>query len=307
MREIEQSPACPRLSVVVLTYNRRKELMGNLARLRSHAPGVPVYVVDNGSSDGTADAVAAAFPDMTLVRAPANMGAAGRNLGVAAAGTPYIAFCDDDTCWEASALDEAERMLDACPRAGVISACVHVGPDGRVDPACELMSRSTLGGGPPGTVRLLGFMAGACIVRRQAYLQAGGYEPRFFIGGEEALLALDLAAAGWHILYAPHIRTWHWPSPLRDRPARMNLLNRNAIWTAWLRLPWLSACRETGRELRAAARRGKALRVAIAALQGIPWVLRHRKRIPSDIERQRQLAAAAPPLEHSGPPVLPPA
>ncbi|CAM3794076.1 Glycosyltransferase 2-like domain-containing protein [Bordetella sputigena] len=283
-----------RVSIVVLTYERREELLGNLGRLLRRHPGIPVIVVDNGSRDGTADAVTAAFPSVTLVRAPGNLGAAGRNLGVAAATTPYVAFCDDDTCWESGALAEAERLLDAAPRAGIISACVRVGPEGRPDPTCEIMARSPLGPGPLGTMRLLGFMAGACIVRRQAYLQAGGYEPRYFIGGEEALLTLDLATLGWDMLYAGHIATWHHPSPNRDRPGRVRLLSRNAIWTAWLRLPARAALAETRAVLRACRPRGEAFRVLRAALAGTPWILRRRKCIPEEVERQRRLVAGGP-------------
>lgn len=281
----------PAVSVVVLTHERRDELLDNLARLRRRHPDVPLIVVDNGSRDGTAQAVAAAFPDITLVRASGNLGAAGRNLGVSAAATPYVAFCDDDTCWESGALDEARRLLDAAPRAGVISACVLVGPAGAIDPTCETMSRSPLGPGPGGTMRLMGFMAGACIVRRVAYLQAGGYEPRFFIGGEESLMTLDLATLGWDMLYAAHIRTWHYPSPRRDRPRRLHLLSRNAIWTAWLRLPLRSAWQETRSVLRACARPGEAARLVLAALAGSAWVLRHRACIPPEVERRRRLVA----------------
>ncbi|WP_066640186.1 glycosyltransferase family 2 protein [Bordetella sp. H567] len=290
--EDEPRPAdrdAPRVSVVVLTHERRDELLSNLGRLRERHPGVPVIVVDNGSRDGTAQAVAAAFPEVTLVRASGNLGAAGRNLGVSAARTPYIAFCDDDTCWESGALEAAQQLLDAAPRAGVISACVLVGPHGSVDPTCDIMARSPLGPGPAGTMRLMGFMAGACIVRREAYLQAGGYEPRFFIGGEEELLTLDMARLGWEMLYAGHIRTWHHPSPRRDRPRRVHLLSRNALWTAWLRLPLRAAWEETRSVLHQCARPGQAARVLLAALAGVPWILRYRACIPPEVERQRRL------------------
>ncbi|ARP89492.1 hypothetical protein CAL14_03630 [Bordetella genomosp. 9] len=291
---LEDAAVPPRVSVVVLTYNRREELIRNLRRLAANAPGTPIIVVDNGSRDGTAGAVAAAFPAVRVVCAPGNLGAAGRNLGVAAAETPYVAFCDDDTCWEPGALDEAARLLDAAPRAALINACVRVGPDGRTDPTCEIMARSPLGPGPEGTMRLLGFMAGACVFRRDAFLAAGGYEPRFFIGGEETLLALDLAAAGWDMLYAGHIHTWHWPSPQRDRPGRVRLLGRNAIWAAWLRLPLGAAARETLAVLDAARRQGAAWRVAMDALAGARWVWRNRRPIPAETEAQRLLVARGP-------------
>ncbi|WP_086068064.1 glycosyltransferase family 2 protein [Bordetella genomosp. 8] len=279
------------MSIVVLTYQRRGELLGNLERLLRRNPGVPVIVVDNGSRDGTADAVAAAYPGVTLVRAPGNLGAAGRNLGVAVATTPYIAFCDDDTCWEVGALAEAQRLLDGAPRAGVINAAVRVGPSGRLDATCLAMSRSPLGRGPLGTTRLLGFMAGACVVRRQAYLQAGGYEARYFIGGEEALMALDLATLGWDMLYAGQVATWHYPSPNRDRPGRRRLLSRNDLWTAWLRLPAGVAWAATWTVLRECRQHGDALRVLGAALAGAAWILRARRCISAAVECQRQRVA----------------
>jgi hypothetical protein len=176
----------------------------------------------------------------------------------------------------------------------VVNACVLVGQDGRMDPTCEIMARSPLGPGPQNTMRLLGFMAGACVFRRAAYLWAGGYEPRFFIGGEETLLALDLAAQGWDMLYAGYIRTRHLPSPRRDRPGREYLLSRNALWTAWLRLPMRAALRESAAELRRAAGRGCAMRVAGAALAGLPWALRRRRPIPESLEQQRVLVARGP-------------
>ena len=195
-----------RVSVVMLTCNRREEVLCSLANLRASREHVPVHLVDNGCRDGTADAVRASFPEVHIVSLPRNVGAAGRNAGVRAAATPYVAFCDDDTWWAPGSLARAAAVLDACPRLAAVTARVLVGAEEREDDTSRRMAASPLPNelGLPGT-QVLGLMAGACMMRREAYLQSGGYEPRLFIGGEELLLALDLMAAGWAMAYVPEV------------------------------------------------------------------------------------------------------
>lgn len=239
----------PRMTVIVLTYNRRHEVLRTVAALQELPDHPALIVVDNASSDGTAEALTAVFPTLELVRARSNLGAAGRNLGAAAATTEYIAFCDDDTCWEPRALAIAQELLDAAPEVAVLNARILVGEEGRLDPSCAGMARSALGEIVGVGPRLAGFMAGACVMRRRVYLDAGGYDPRLFLGGEEALLALDILDRGHAIAYAPAVVTRHWPSLMRDAALRRRYLARNALWTAWLRLPWYMALRESCRTL----------------------------------------------------------
>ncbi|MCD0506262.1 glycosyltransferase family 2 protein, partial [Bordetella petrii] len=197
----------------------------------------PIIVVDNGSTDGTAQAVRQEFPGLDLVRTGANLGAAARNLGVRQAGTEYVAFCDDDTRWEPGALETAVNILDAAPEIAVLNAQVLLGDEARLDPACAAMEESPLPEQPGVGPCLLGFMAGACVMRAQAFRHAGGYWPPMLMGGEEGLLALDILDQGLRIVYAPAVCARHWPSPLRDAPLRQRLQARNSVWTAWLRLP----------------------------------------------------------------------
>jgi GT2 family glycosyltransferase len=235
-----------RLSLVVLTHNRCAEVLRTLGVLLKAAPHVPVIVVDNASMDDTVREMRRRFPAVRLVCAPANLGAAGRNLGVRAADTEYVAFCDDDVCWQAEALARAPELLDRHPDVAVLSARVLVGESAFIDPTCLQMADSPLEGEPDVGPALIGFMAGACVVRVTAFRQTGGYWPPLFIGGEEALLALDLLERGWRILYAPTLTAHHWPSARRDVPGRRLLLARNALLVAWMRLPWRAALRDAG-------------------------------------------------------------
>ncbi|MBO9353802.1 glycosyltransferase [Bordetella petrii] len=273
-----------RVSIVVLTYNRRLELLRTLRRLARLPDTYPVIVVDNGSTDGSAEAVRREFPQAELVRAPANLGAAGRNLGVRAARTEYVAFCDDDTCWEPGALETAVGILDAAPEIGVLTARVLVGAEGVLDPACAAMQESPLPEQPGVGPRLMGFMAGACVMRTAVFRDAGGYWPPLLIGGEEALLALDVLERGWRIVYAPAVCTRHWPSSARDTALRRRLLARNAVWTAWLRLPAAMAWHATAREFRSQRSARERMRLARDVSHGLAAVLARRHVVSPQVQ-----------------------
>jgi GT2 family glycosyltransferase len=277
-----------RLSVVILTHNRAEEVTRTVGRMRALPERLPIVVVDNASADGTPFLLQRRFPEIRIIALSRNLGAAGRNAGVRAVATPYVAFCDDDTWWASGSLAHAVALLDAHPRLAVLSARVLVGPEGREDPACAAMAASPLPSvGLPGR-SILGFLAGASVMRRSAFLGVGGYEPRFFLGGEEALLALDLAARGWALVYCDELTVHHHPSPYRHAVERRRLLARNALWIAWLRRPFVSAIRETLCVLRAARRQGMLAACCAEAARGLPWVLRNRRVVPAEVEAMRQ-------------------
>jgi GT2 family glycosyltransferase len=301
-----------RFGIVVLTWNRRAEVLRTLARLRDLGlRGVPVVVVDNGSRDGTAHAVRAAHPEVTLVRLPRNVGAAARNAGVEAVDRAYVAFCDDDTWWEDGSLAHAADILDAHPRLATVTARVLVGEDRLEDPTCARMAGSPFPNtlGVPGAA-IFGFLAGACMMRREAFRAAGGFERRFLIGGEEALLAIDLMTLGWHMAYAPQLVVRHHPSAARNPQARRRLLARNKLWCAWLRRPWPDALRATFAQLASAGRGEVALATLGAALAGLPWVLRKRRVAPAQVQEALAIldafaARAVAPAAHAAPPAHP--
>ncbi|QNI05176.1 glycosyltransferase [Mycobacterium kubicae] len=277
------------MSVVVITHNRRDELDRTLHRL-SELPAQPrVIVVDNASTDGTADMVRAGHPGVTLLTPGKNLGAVGRNLGVDVADTPYVAFCDDDTWYEPGALRLAADLLDAHPTLGVVTASITVEPDGRLDDICTEMADSPLDR-PPGIpgYPLLSFLAGVSIVRREAFLAAGGFSKRLWLGGEEELLASDLARAGWHMSYVPDVVAHHYASRLRDAHLRRRHGIRNTLWFTWLRRPLPSAALRTMRLLRRLPRDRISAQGVSDAVRGLPWVLRERKPVPADLERGYQ-------------------
>jgi len=273
------------VTVVVATRNRREELHRTLRMLGRLRPRPPVVVVDNASTDGTADSVRDLFPEVQVVTLARNVGAAARNVGVSLARTPYAAFCDDDSWWEPGALERAADAFDAHPRLGLVAASVRVGEEGRPDPLNEQLARG-LGTVPglPGP-RVLGFMACAAVVRVAAFEEVGGFNPLLFFAGEETLLALDLAAAGWEPCHLPEVWACHHPSVRRPPgPWRRRLEQRNAVLTMWLRRPVPRALAATA-DLARRARADAPARAALAdVLRALPRVLAARRRLPPSVE-----------------------
>ena len=220
-----------------------------------------IVVADNGSTDGTCAALSQRFPEIRVLAMTDNLGAAARNAGVAALDVPYVALCDDDTWWEPGSLTRAADLLDAYPRLALLTGRVLVGRENRLDPTCRVMAGSpiTVAGPLPGPA-LVGFLAGASMVRRSAFLDVGGFEPRFFIGGEEELLTLDLLSAGWELSYVDEVVVHHHPSEVsRDTARRRMTVTRNHLWVAWMRYPWPWAVQTTARAA-LAARKDRAAR-----------------------------------------------
>src|SRR5215218_4297010 len=116
-----------RVGIAVVTRDRRDSLLATLERLRALPQRPPIVVVDNASGDGTAEAVRAAFPDVTVRRLEANVGAAARTLGAELLHTPVVAFADDDSWWEPDALDAIADAFERHPRLAVVAARVLVG------------------------------------------------------------------------------------------------------------------------------------------------------------------------------------
>lgn len=271
-----------RVTVVVASRNRRDELLASLTRHRA-----PVILVDNASTDGSADAVAALRPEVNVIRLPRNIGAAARTVGVRAATTPFVAFADDDSWWAQGSLHDAADALADHPRLGLVCARILVGQEERTDPVSELMAASPLPQdvGIPGEP-LLGFVACAAMVRRSAFLAAGGFDSVVRFPGEEDRLALDLAAGGWAMSYVKDLVVHHHPSPSRQPPGkRQSGIARAATLTALMRLPW----RDAVGELRGMAAQGPSHRSGV--LRGLleaPVALRHRRPVPAEVLAMRR-------------------
>ena len=230
----EQEPK-PRLSVVVITWNERNELIRCLEALDAHpaSGGQEVIVVDNASSDGTPDIVRERFKQVTLVENDRNLGVTtARNEGLRIAEGRYVAMLDSDAYVQAHALETLCRFLDENRDVGLVGPKL-VYEDGEVQMSCRrvpsllalvanrLPSVGWLREHPERRRYLMldeahdrkmdvEYVLGATMVfRRDAATRIGSFDERFGFsmpggyGFDDADWALRFRAAGWRVVYVP--------------------------------------------------------------------------------------------------------
>jgi GT2 family glycosyltransferase len=288
MAAAQPNPA--RTSFVIASRNRAAELAATITRLLD-TTNCPIILVDNNSEDdsvGNARRIEARSANrLQIIELDSNRGAVGRNVGVAACRTPFVAFCDDDSWWAPDATAIAEEIFDAHPTVGLLAARTKVWPQRRDDPLADELANSALGRrldlpGPS----ILGFLACSAMVRKPAFLAAGGFSDILHFRGEEQLLALDLATLGWELCYCPELVAVHHPSALRPTAAAQDARSlRNAVLTTWMRRPIRHCVKATGSLIRAALHHGEHARGAAQALMKLPAVVGQRRRLPASVEQ----------------------
>lgn len=220
------------LSVIIVSWNTREVLracLESVARQQSNAT-VEVWVVDNASSDGSAQMVWEAFPDVHLIENRENVGfARANNAAIAASTGRYVLLLNSDTVVHPGAFDVLVRFLDEHPEAG--AAGPHtLNPDGSLQISCypsptlarELWfllhldrlrpygsyDMATWSTSQP---RAVDAVLGAClIVRRTILEQIGALDPAYFMYSEEIDLCYRIRRAGWRIYWTPQAKIVHY-------------------------------------------------------------------------------------------------
>lgn len=271
-----------RLTVVLLTHDCARWIERTARKLLEL--DVPVIAVDNASSDSTVACLRRL--GIPVVALATNVGAAARNLGAERATTPYVAFCDDDGWYESPGLAHAIELFDRHTSLAVVNARILVGAEERLDPISHEMQHSPLtdeGEHIPGKV-LVGFMAGAVVVRRAAFLEVGGYDRRFFMGGEEETVAVPLLRRGWRMRYVPSVVVHHYPSGA-NAPKLRHFGVRNTLVNAWLHRPVRSAISWTAFIVRTTPSRTALALGLLLFVRDTPWIARERAVISEELEQ----------------------
>jgi N-acetylglucosaminyl-diphospho-decaprenol L-rhamnosyltransferase len=217
----------PTLSVVVLSWNTQALTLACLRALAAEAPrhAREVIVVDNGSHDGSATAIAAEFPQVRLLRNQQNVGyAAGNNQGAAVARGTFVCLLNSDTEVREGALDRcvdwlvehsdygavAPRLSNtdgsvqrACMRfPGIAVALCFDTMFGKVWPGSRVEARYMMRDFDHLTSRDVDQPPGACfVVRRDEYAAGGGLDPELFLFFNDVDLCRRMWNAGRRIRY----------------------------------------------------------------------------------------------------------
>ncbi|MBN1888229.1 MAG: glycosyltransferase family 2 protein [Thermoflexales bacterium] len=217
------------LAIVILSWNTAPLLADCLRSIPAGAEGIDyqLIVVDNGSSDGSADMVARDFADARLIRNADNMGfTRANNQGIRASGAArYILLLNSDTLVRPGALHALVHFMDEHPQAGAVSPRL-LRPDGSPQPYAfggdptpgyllmrglkQLVLHRYLHDWATGSVQEVDWVSGACLmVRREALEQAGLLDEAIFMYFEDNDWCLRIRQAGWKVYYNPQVEIVH--------------------------------------------------------------------------------------------------
>ena len=265
----------PTVAVVMLTLNQRETTLRALASLGEHRLArVSTLVWDNGSTDGTVEAVAAAFPDVLVHHSTENLGVAGgRNAGAALVHerwTPeFFCFLDNDLVLAPGFIDAFVAVLQERPDAGQVQAKLRyldrpeIIQDGG---GCEItfwlgrtrpVGRGEVDRGQRDHVVDCVSGGGAMMVRAALFRELGGFDEAFNpFGPEDIDFSLRLRKRGHRALFVPGAMAWH---------AISHTYEPGGYSKTWARLK----ARHWVRFLR---RHGSPFQQAAFFIVGVPWL-----------------------------------
>jgi GT2 family glycosyltransferase len=238
-----------KLSVIVLSYNRKDALLTTLQRLTSGETtrDAELVVVDNASGDGSAQAVREQYPGVRVLQMEQNKLIEGFNIGVRAATGDLVLILDDDARPDQASLREAIDALENSPDLGA-ATLMPVHPKTGLS-EWPFVRRMTA---PSDNWPVMG----CCnLVRRDLWLALGGYDSAYRLYRNDVELALRILSTGMGVRFDPRWVCEH------DSPAAANKSER---WCRQATRNWLWLCRRHGRG-------GNAL-LSIA----LGWAMAHR-------------------------------
>lgn len=131
----------PKISVVVPCFNAAPYICATLRSVLAQTGfELEVVVVDDGSTDGSADVVSTAFPTVTLLRQPNRGAAAARNAGIAQARHDWIAFADADDLWLPGKLQAQWRLIQSAPAARMVYSDLQLWFSVEAEPSREFLA-----------------------------------------------------------------------------------------------------------------------------------------------------------------------
>lgn len=224
----------PDLTIIILNYNV-KDLLLNCLRSIRRDKNWQVIVVDNASTDGSAQAVKKEFPQVELIENKENLGfAAGNNIGVLKAKAPVILFLNPDTLIVDGAIKKSYEYITSNPDIGALTCRIEL-PDGKLDYSCHrgfptpwnsFCYFAGLSKAFPKSKLLAGYTAtyldinkpheidcatGAFLmVRKIAGEQINWWDKDYFWNGEDIEFCYQLKEKGWKVYFHPDEKIIHY-------------------------------------------------------------------------------------------------
>ncbi|WP_428936770.1 glycosyltransferase family 2 protein [Fontivita pretiosa] len=226
----------PQATVLITTKNRREDTLNAVRSAYAQTVPVEVLVIDDGSTDGTAEAVRQAFPQARVDRSEQSRGyIVQRNRGVAMASAPIVFSLDDDAVFSTPRVVEQTLTEFDHPRVGAV-AIPHINVN--VLPGQHPGYGIGESASAAGELRVVNSYIGcAHALRRDVFISLGGYRELLVHQGEEMDYCLRMLAAGYVTRLGRADPVHHFVSPKRDN-RRMTVYGvRNALLYSWYNVP----------------------------------------------------------------------
>lgn len=214
----------PDLSVIIVNYNTAELLKQCLASISDEKVNMEIIVVDNASTDNSAQVVRSQFNHVHLYVNDMNLGfGKANNLGIKMASGRYLLLLNPDTKVVPGAFESMVRYMDLHPAIGLAGAKI-LNPDNSLQPSIEhrypgqQRTKNEIGA-LPGDIA---WVLGACMIARSDSIKSiSGFDEDFFLYAEEIDLCLRVRKNGWKIGYVPEAAIIHWggQSELTATPA----------------------------------------------------------------------------------------
>jgi GT2 family glycosyltransferase len=250
--------ARPRVAGIVLSYNGKEVTLLTLGSLlESRYPALDLVLVDNGSTDGTAEAVAETFPQVRVLRIATNRGPVpGMNLGLRFAldqGYDYPLLLNNDIEVDPAMVDELVAAIESDPEVGCVGPKAYYYEDrnrlwstGGIVRFKESVNRERgmgdLDGGQYDRDGVVDYLTGCALLMRREALEATGYfDPIFSLSVEDADWGVRMRRAGFRAVYAHRAVLWHMVSATTGTytPAKNYQTGRSsAIFVRRYATPW---------------------------------------------------------------------
>lgn len=291
----------PTVSVVIVNWNGKGYIERCLDALqRQSLPPLEVIVVDNASSDGSAELVARAYPWVRLIRSKKNLGfAGGCNVGWHSARGEFVATLNPDTEPSPGWLEALVASLAGDSGVGMAASLMLFADRPAIINSAGIVldvlgiAWDRLGGCPASRAKepcgVLGPSGGAALYRRELLKQLGGFDETYFMYLEDVDLALRAQLRGWRCAYVPEATVLHVhsASAVEGSPFKNFLKARNRVWLLAKHFPASHLARyglfiaayDLAASLYLVARGDtSALRGRVRGIMGLPRVLSQRRR-----------------------------
>lgn len=227
----------PDLSIIIVNYNVKEFILNSLDSIKKSSDGfeVETIVIDNASKDGSVEAIAKQFPEVNLIASNENLGfGKANNLGLEKAKGKYILLLNPDTILKEDTIAKMIEFFEKNKDAG-LAGCKVLNPDGTLQLPCrrsfpgpwtaftkvsglsklfpknKLFAKYNLTYLDENKTYEVDAVSGSfMMLRREVYEKIGGFDPQFFMYGEDLDLCYRVQKAGYKVYYVHSTEIIHY-------------------------------------------------------------------------------------------------